>query len=138
MDTRENRISARSGMLALADEVKNISHTCQVAGISRTQFYDIKAASEKYGRDALAPTERRRPRMPNETPAEVVGPTMAASTVGERSTIRLSSTAPCSSSTIAPRVSGTSAKYSATAWSLALQCCTPSNPKSHTNSSRGI
>jgi transposase InsO family protein len=72
MDTREKLISARVGMLALADELKNISRACQVAGISRTHFYDIKTAFEKYGRDGLAPRERRRPRMPNETPAELV------------------------------------------------------------------
>jgi hypothetical protein len=31
-------------MLALADELKNISRACQLAGISRTHFYDIKDA----------------------------------------------------------------------------------------------
>jgi hypothetical protein len=59
-------------MRALADELKNISRACQVAGISRTHFYDIKDACERYGRDGLAPQERRRPRMPNETPMELV------------------------------------------------------------------
>lgn len=72
MDTREKLIDARIGMLALADELKNISRACQVAGISRTHFYDIKTTFEKYGRDGLAPHVRRRPRMPNETPAELV------------------------------------------------------------------
>lgn len=72
MDTREKLIDARIGMLALADELKNISRACQVAGISRTHFYDIKTAFEKYGRDGLAPQIRRRPRMPNETPVELV------------------------------------------------------------------
>ena len=61
-------------MLALADELKNISRACQVAGISRTHFYDIKDVFERYGRDGLAPKERRRPRMPNETPPELVTP----------------------------------------------------------------
>jgi hypothetical protein len=72
MDTREKLIDARIGMLALADELKNISRACQIAGISRTHFYDIKDAFERYGRDGLAPRERRRPRMPNETPPELV------------------------------------------------------------------
>ncbi|MBK6779473.1 MAG: helix-turn-helix domain-containing protein [Gemmatimonadetes bacterium] len=72
MDTREKLIDARIGMLALADELKNISRACQVAGISRTHYYDIKDAFERYGRDGLAPRERRRPRMPNETPPELV------------------------------------------------------------------
>jgi transposase InsO family protein len=72
MDTREKLIDARIGMLALADELKNISRACQLAGISRTHYYDIKEAFERYGRDGLAPTVRRRPRMPNETPSELV------------------------------------------------------------------
>ena len=72
MDTREKLISARVGMLALADELQNISRACQVAGISRSHFYEIKTAFEKYGRDGLAPQVRRRPRMPNETPVELV------------------------------------------------------------------
>jgi helix-turn-helix protein len=71
MDTREKLIAARVGMLALADELKNISRPCQVAGISRSHFYEIKDAFERYGRDGLAPKERRRPRMPNETPPEL-------------------------------------------------------------------
>jgi Helix-turn-helix domain len=72
MDTREKLIAARISMLALADELKNISRACQIAGISRTHFYEIKDAFERYGRDGLAPKERRRPRMPNETPPELV------------------------------------------------------------------
>jgi hypothetical protein len=54
MDTREKLIDARIGMLALADELKNISRVCQLAGISRTHYYDIKDAFERYGRDGLA------------------------------------------------------------------------------------
>src|SRR5262249_6662696 len=49
-----------------------ISVACKRAGISRSHFYEIKAAFEKYGADGLAPRERRRPRMPNETPPELV------------------------------------------------------------------
>ena len=72
MDTREKLIGARIGMLALADELQNISRACKVAGISRSHFYEIKMAFEKYGWDGLAPQVRRRPRMPNETPVELV------------------------------------------------------------------
>lgn len=71
MSTREKLIQARISMLALADELQSISRACKVAGISRSHFYDIKDAFEKYGRDGLAPVARRRPRMPNETPAEL-------------------------------------------------------------------
>jgi len=72
MSTREKLIQARVSMLALADELQNISRACHVAGISRSHFYEIKDAFEKYGRDGLAPRERRRPRMPNETAPELV------------------------------------------------------------------
>jgi len=57
----------------LADELQSISRACKVAGISRSHFYEIKDAFEKYGRDGLAPLPRRRPRMPNETPPELEG-----------------------------------------------------------------
>ncbi len=72
MTAREQLIRARVGMLALADQLQNISVACKRAGISRSHFYEIKAAFEKYGRDGLAPQPRRRPRMPNETPPELV------------------------------------------------------------------
>jgi len=71
MTAREQLIRARMGMLALADQLQNISVACKRAGISRSHFYEIKAAFEKYGRDGLAPRDRRRPRMPNETPPEL-------------------------------------------------------------------
>jgi transposase InsO family protein len=73
MSTREKLIQARISMLALADELHRISRACQVAGISRSHFYEIKDAFEKYGRDGLAPQPRRRPRVPNETPPEREG-----------------------------------------------------------------
>ena len=73
MSTREKLIKARLGMLALAEELQNISLACKRAGISRSHYYEIKEAFEKYGAEGLAPRERRRPRMPNETPAELVG-----------------------------------------------------------------
>jgi transposase InsO family protein len=73
MSTREKLIQARISMLALADELQSISRACKVAGISRSHFYEIKDAFEKYGRDGLAPQPRRRPRMPNETPPELEG-----------------------------------------------------------------
>jgi hypothetical protein len=72
MSTREKLIKARLGMLALAEELQNISLACKRAGISRSHFYEIKDAFERYGAEGLAPQGRRRPRMPNETPTEVV------------------------------------------------------------------
>jgi len=71
MSTKEKLIKARVGMLPLAEELKNISLACKRAGISRSHFYEIKEAFEKYGPEGLAPAARRRPRMPNQTPPEV-------------------------------------------------------------------
>ncbi len=58
-------------MLALAEELQNISVACKRAGISRSHYYEIKQAFEKFGAEGLAPAARRRPRMPNQTPPEL-------------------------------------------------------------------
>ena len=79
MSTREKLIQARVSMLALADELQSISRACKVAGISRSHFYDIKDAFEKYGREGLAPEVRRRPRMPNQTAPELESQILAMS-----------------------------------------------------------
>mgnify|MGYP001620049582 CR=1 FL=1 len=71
MSTREKLIKARLGMLHLAEELRNISLACRRAGISRSHFYEIKEAFEKYGAEGLAPQPRRKPRMPNQTPPEL-------------------------------------------------------------------
>ena len=71
MSTREKLIKARLGMLALAEELQNISLVCRKAGISRSHFYEIKEAYEKWGAEGLAPQPRRKPRMPNQTPPEL-------------------------------------------------------------------
>lgn len=71
MNTREQLIKARLGVLALAQELDNIRLACKRAGISKSQYYDIKAAYQKYGAEGLAPRPRRRPRMPNQTPPEL-------------------------------------------------------------------
>ncbi len=71
MSTREQLIKACLGMLALADELKNIARACRLAGVSRSHFYEIKQAYETFGREGLGPKIRRRPRMPNQTPPEL-------------------------------------------------------------------
>ena len=43
------------GDAALAGELSNASKACQRAGISRSHFYEIKEAYEKYGREELEP-----------------------------------------------------------------------------------
>ena len=71
MDTREKLIKARLGLLALAEQLQNVRQACKSAGISRSHYYEIKQAYEKYGPEGLAPQPRRRPRMPNQTPPEL-------------------------------------------------------------------
>jgi hypothetical protein len=71
MNTREQLIKARLGLLALALEQKNITRACRLAGVSRSHFYDIKRAYDTLGRDGLAPRTRRKPRMPNQTPPDL-------------------------------------------------------------------
>jgi hypothetical protein len=71
MSTTEKRIKARMGMLALAEQLNNISAACRQAGIRRSHYYEIKEAFEKFGSGGLAPRARRKPRMPNQTPPEL-------------------------------------------------------------------
>lgn len=71
MSTREKLIKARMGMLALAEQLSSVSQACKRAGISRSHFYEIKEALERYGAEGLAPQPRRNPRMPNQTPPEL-------------------------------------------------------------------
>jgi transposase InsO family protein len=71
MSTTEKLIKARMGMLALAEQLNNVSAACRRAGISRSHYYEIKEAFEKFGAEGLAPQTRRRPRMPNQTPPEM-------------------------------------------------------------------
>lgn len=71
MSTTEKLIKARMGMLALAEQLNNVSAACRRAGISRSHYYEIKEAFEKFGAEGLAPQIKRKPRMPNQTPPEL-------------------------------------------------------------------
>src|SRR5262245_26926484 len=71
MTTRDQLIRARLGILAMAAELRNTAKACKLAGVSRSRFYAMKKAYELYGKDGLAPRVRRKPEMPNRTPAEV-------------------------------------------------------------------
>ena len=69
MTTRDQLIRARLGILAMAAELKNIAKACKIAGVSRSQFYAMKKAYELHGKEGLGPRVRRKPEMPNRTPA---------------------------------------------------------------------
>jgi hypothetical protein len=69
MTTRDQLIRARLGILAMAAELRNTAKACKLAGVSRSQFYAMKKAYELHGKEGLAPRVRRKPEMPNRTPA---------------------------------------------------------------------
>jgi hypothetical protein len=71
MTTRDQLIRARLGILAMAAELRNTAKACKLAGVSRSQFYAMKKSYELYGKDGLAPRVRRKPEMPNRTPAQL-------------------------------------------------------------------
>jgi transposase InsO family protein len=62
----------RVRVLALADELGNVTEACRLVGVSRTSFYEWKALADAYGLDALMPKARRRPQEPNATPTHVI------------------------------------------------------------------
>jgi len=61
MSTTEKLIKARMGMLALAEQLNNVSAACRRAGISRSHYYEIKEAFEKFGATEDAATVRASP-----------------------------------------------------------------------------
>jgi hypothetical protein len=71
MTTQDQLMRARLGILAMAAELKNVARACKLVGMSRSQFYAMKKAYETYGKEGLAPRVRRKPEMPNRTPAQM-------------------------------------------------------------------
>lgn len=62
----------RVRLLALADELGNVSVACRQMGISRTRYYEWRQIVATYGLEALMPKDHRTPQMPNATPTHVV------------------------------------------------------------------
>ncbi len=71
MASREQLIKARLAILTMAAELKNVVKACKLAGVSRSQFYAMQKAYRAYGKEGLAPGVRRKPHMPNRTPAAI-------------------------------------------------------------------
>jgi len=67
----EGLVQSRMAVLALAERLKNVTEACRRAGISRSRFYELKRAFQNHGAAGLAPSSRPKPRMPNQTPAEL-------------------------------------------------------------------
>jgi len=66
---KEQLIRAKLGILALVAEFGDVTKACKLLGISRSQFYAMKRAYETSGKEGLMPKIRRKPEMPNRTPA---------------------------------------------------------------------
>jgi len=66
---KEQLSKAKLGILTLVAELGDVTRACQLLGISRSQFYAMKRAYETAGKEGLAPRVRRKPEMPNRTPA---------------------------------------------------------------------
>ena len=60
---------AKLGILALVAELGDVTRACKLLGMSRSQFYAMKRAYETSGKEGLTPKIRRKPEMPNRTPA---------------------------------------------------------------------
>ena len=62
----------RVRLLALADELGNVSAACRQMGISRTRYYEWRQIVVEYGLEALMPKARRTAQLPNATPTHIV------------------------------------------------------------------
>ena len=71
MNNQEQLIRARLAILIMATELKNVARVCRLAGVSRSKFYAMKKSYEIHGKAGLAPRVRRKPLMPNRTPASL-------------------------------------------------------------------
>jgi hypothetical protein len=56
----QSTIKHKMGLLNLAEELRNVSHTCRVMGVSRDTFYRVKEAKENGGIEALLHKDRSR------------------------------------------------------------------------------
>lgn len=61
----------RLRLFALARELGNVSEACRRMGLHRSTYYRWRRHVLAWGLEALRPRERRRPRMPNQTPQHV-------------------------------------------------------------------
>ncbi len=73
LNTNERIIKHKVGLLNLAEELGNVSKSCQVMGLSRDTFYRYKSAVEEGGVEALLVSDRRKPNPKNRVEPKIVG-----------------------------------------------------------------
>ena len=56
MTSREHLIRARLAILTMAVELENVARACKLAWMSRSQFYALKKAYEKFGKERFGAT----------------------------------------------------------------------------------
>ena len=65
LQSNEKIIKHKVGLLNLAEELGNVSKSCQIMGLSRDTFYRYKSAVEDGGVEALLERTRRHPNLKN-------------------------------------------------------------------------
>ena len=68
MTNEEKLIKNKVGLIALAEQLGNVSRACKVLGYSRDTFYRWKDAHENGGPEALKELTRKKPNMKNRVP----------------------------------------------------------------------
>jgi molybdenum-dependent DNA-binding transcriptional regulator ModE len=53
--TADEMYAKRLRVLALAEELGNISEACRIVGVSRRSFYEWKRIADEHGNEALYP-----------------------------------------------------------------------------------
>jgi transposase InsO family protein len=71
LNSTENVIRHKIGLLNLAEELDNVSKACKIMGVSRDTFYRYKEAVETNGVEALIEKSRRKPNPKNRIDAAV-------------------------------------------------------------------
>ena len=82
----------RVRVIEYAAKCGNVTHACQVFGISRKTYYQWLKAASAYGTSALLPKDRRAPHQPNAMSSEevsvILAEAVARPTLGPRSLLR--------------------------------------------------
>jgi len=71
MTPQQQLLKYKMSLLQLAKQLQNIRKACQIMGVSRQHYYDLKKRFEKEGIEGLKEKPRPYPNMPNKTPNDI-------------------------------------------------------------------